>query len=79
MDEYRIFVQDVGENGYSALSDITGAADQAEALRIAGRIRFECAVLVLPHARRDLWPDSKTGLVTAEAVRLGRLRPCGDL
>jgi hypothetical protein len=73
MPSFRLFVQDVGAAGYSAVTDVV-AFDHAQALRVVNKIRIDPpGWLLLPHSRRDLWPDGKTGAVTAEALRLGRV------
>lgn len=72
MAAFRLFVQDVGSRGYSAVTDVI-SSDHADALRVVRKVRIDPPDwLLLPHSRRDLWPDGRTGAVTAEALRLGR-------
>jgi hypothetical protein len=71
MPSFRLFVQDVGAAGYSAVTDVV-SSDHAEALRVVRKIRIDPPDwLLLPHSRRDLWPNRK-GAVKAEALRLHR-------
>lgn len=68
--KYRIFVQDVGETGFSAaglLNDIE-ASSPHQAILIANLGRH-WKPIALPLNRRDLWPDGKTGEVPAEALK----------
>ncbi len=59
---YRIFAQDVGRNGYSGVEDVTARtpADAASRARAGG-----CwgKLIAIAHAKRNLWPDSGTGLL----------------
>jgi hypothetical protein len=66
---YRFFTNDVGLNQYSAYADsVRGLSLQhceARARRLAAKLG--CKVLLLPHDRKDLWPDKKTGRIPVEA------------
>ncbi len=67
--QYRIFVQDVGAEGYSG----SGAGDifahhLPEATRIARKlIPRTWRVVTIPLSHRELWPDGKTGLLNKRA------------
>ena len=66
--KYRIFTNDVGPNAYSALQDIEAKnleAAKIEAAGIAGM--YACKALVLPHDRKDLFPNGQTGKIKPEA------------
>lgn len=71
MSKYRVFVRDVGKRGYSGLRDAE-ADSVAEAIIIASRKRRRLPrlpyLIALPHDRKDLWPDGKTGKVSPEAL-----------
>lgn len=69
MESFRIFVQDVGKKGYSGLSDIE-AYTVEHALDLVGAVSSK-KYIALPHTRKDLWPNGKTGRVTEEALKLG--------
>ena len=60
LNKFRIFVQDVGTEGYSAAgrSDVfaANASDALEKGRVSG---WKC--IAVAHQSRHLWPDSKTG------------------
>lgn len=68
--KYRAFVQDVGEDGYSGLEDVLASNmihAWNEAQSIWPSLAEKGGLIVLPHSHRHLWPDSKTGLLSAEA------------
>lgn len=68
-EKYRLFVQDIGDAGYSGYFDIE-ASDATEAIMWADhRIRHK--LIALPFSRRDLWPDGD-GNVKAVALLIGR-------
>ncbi len=87
MERYRVFVQDVGNDGYSAsafpdlmayspldaIIEATGVRTQLIALRWMERRELPSSwgqrLIALPHSRKGLWPDGKTGKVPAEALR----------
>ena len=57
--KYRVFAQDVGRSGYSGVRDveIESLEDYVRDNTSPGRwLR-----ILLPHARKDLWPDGHTG------------------
>lgn len=68
---YRIFVEDVGPGRFSCsgFGDIIASSPDdaiqktSKSWKWQGNRRF----LALPHTRKDLWPDGKTGEVPAEA------------
>ena len=67
--QFRVFEQDVGDSGYSALDDVT-AETMIDAWNQATRLHPQIKGLIcLPHSRRDLWPNWKTGELSAEAAR----------
>lgn len=70
---FRIFTQDVGDSGYSGVCDVV-AESMNEALQKAPpRAWRREKYIALPHSRRDLWPDGKTGELSPEAVRFVKL------
>jgi hypothetical protein len=66
---YRFFTNDVGRDGYSAYTDSVAGESRAQVYARARSLAetLGCKVLVLPHDRRDLWPDRKTGRISVEA------------
>ncbi len=68
-EKYRVFVQDVGESGYSGFTDaVADSVDDAlQDFRAVGGPKF----IALPYSRRDLWPHPTTGRVSTEALRIG--------
>jgi hypothetical protein len=71
LQKFRIFAQDVGVAGYSAVVDLDGMSAQ-DAVHFADREypRWKGKHIALPHSRKDLWPDDKTGTVPPEALEL---------
>jgi hypothetical protein len=79
---YRIFVNDfeaadcyndqVPWDGwaYSGLEDVEANSVEEVLDRFASVPRTGY-YLALPHTRKDLWPDGKTGRVSKEAIKLG--------
>ncbi len=70
--KYRVFVQDVGRSGFSGVRDIN-AASPTEAVKPyafpkGGTTWHGKKLIALPHDRKDLWPDGKTGEVPREAL-----------
>jgi hypothetical protein len=80
MPRFRVFVQDIGDRGYSGLDDVTAASPEA-AIRKAGGAAVSshppyysaCGhrLIALPHNRKDLWPHHRTGAVKAAALHYG--------
>lgn len=72
--KYRVFVQDVGTDGYSGFCDVLVAKllpAQAAVLE-AGNGSLTWAgrkLIALPFDRRDLWPNNQTGEVPPEALK----------
>jgi len=70
---YRVFVQDVGTDGFSGFSDVALAhllPAQAAVLE-AGKGKSTWAgrkLIALPFDRTDLWPNSRTGKVPPAAL-----------
>ncbi len=70
---FRIFAQDVGQTGYSGVCDHEDtSAPPAVAWADERWPVWKGRHLALPYDRRDLWPDSATGQVPPEALRIGR-------
>lgn len=65
--KYRIFIQDVGKNGYSGYAD-TQATSRREAE--SQYSHAPARIVALPHNRRDLWPDGKTGRLPKSPAQL---------
>jgi hypothetical protein len=70
--KYRIFTNDVGPNAYSALCEVSAESlreAKAKAQIVCRELpsRHNLKVLVIPNDRRDLWPDGKTGKISADA------------
>ena len=74
---YRVFVQDVGESGYSAIGDtLASSAEQAvENMRLQKRHSWDKRDMkAFWHGDKTGWPDSKTGLVPRpDAIRTDRV------
>jgi hypothetical protein len=73
--KYAVFTNDVGPNEYSRFCDVNApdlsAAKQTAKLRFNPR-KFQplaagVQILVLPHSRKDLWPDGQTGKIPQDA------------
>jgi hypothetical protein len=64
---YRIFVRDVGQQGYSGLRDVRARTVKQALAKFRGSNRY---FLALSHNRRDLWPNSRTGKVALGVARL---------
>ena len=84
---YRVFVQDVGDEGFSgyghadvdadspldAIFQVTGCVRTSPVGRrwLSGAVppsEWGDRLIALPHSRKDLWPDGKTGKVPDEAL-----------
>lgn len=66
--KYRLFTNDVGPEQFSALRDIDANSDAAaltEARKVAEYL--QCKVLAIPHSLSALWPNGKTGRISAKA------------
>lgn len=88
MEKYRVFVEDVGPNKFSAFGDRDVEANfPLDAIfEITGVVRVSlvgkrwlngeppcwegCLLIALPHSRKDLWPNGKTGAVPKQAIYL---------
>lgn len=71
---YRVFVQDVGTDGYSGFCDVYVAKilpPEAAVLEAGNGSRVWAGrkLIALPFDRRDLWPNSQTGQVPPEALK----------
>lgn len=64
--KYRLFTSDIGPMQFSAYQD-TYTADPTERIRELSRA-LNTTAIALPHTRRDIWPDGKTGKLSAAAV-----------
>jgi len=73
--KYRVFVQDVGDEGFSGVADVEAPNPQSAvsvfAYTPAGATWHNKTLIALPHTRKDLWPDGKTGAVSQEALKMG--------
>ena len=58
--KYRVFVQDVGQTGYSGYADAI-AWTGAEAVRKMKRPDLDGKLIAIRHSDKHLWPDGKTG------------------
>lgn len=65
---YRVFAQDVGKSGYSGVKDITAESPRGALAKVPPAWEGE-RMIALPHTRKDLWPNGKTGAVPREALR----------
>ena len=74
--KYRVFVEDVGRNKFSGVGDAE-AATPRKAIYKASAIDpgseflptwYGRKLIALPHSRKDLWPNGKTGSVPREAL-----------
>lgn len=70
---YRVFVQDVGTDGYSGFCDV----DVSKLLPVKLAVLYAGngsltwggrKLIALPFDRRDLWPNSKTAEVPRQAL-----------
>ena len=66
--KYRVFSQDVGRSGYSAVKDVL-ADSSKQAIELVGHAWIGEKMIALPHDREDLWPHGKTGEVPPEALK----------
>lgn len=66
---YRVFVQDVGESGYSGVRDITAKAPYNAITKWVNKYWPRYKFIALPHSRKDLWPHKTTGAVPTEALQ----------
>jgi len=64
---YRVFSQDVGPSGFSAIKDVTAESPRAAVAKVKPAWKGE-KMIALPYSRRDLWPNNKTGAVPCEAL-----------
>lgn len=64
--KYRLFTSDVGPMQFSALCDVY-TADPFKSIAETSR-RFTTTAIALPHGRKDLWPDGKTGKLPLDGV-----------
>lgn len=59
---YRVFVQDVGRSGYSAVCDMTAYRPRDAVARADHKWpAWKGKHIALNHDRKHLWPDGKTG------------------
>ena len=66
--KFRVFVQDVGDSGYSGLGDFEALDAFGAASQAMNKMHIEAKkLLALPATRKDLWPN-KTGLVPYAAL-----------
>jgi hypothetical protein len=69
---FRVFVQDVGESGFSGVDDINAPDSLKAIMKFAyppgGLTWYGKKLIALPHDRKDLWPDGQTGHVPEEAL-----------
>ena len=76
---YRVFVEDVGPGKFSAIKDAEAKNPRRAILDVTKVDGFTGApdfmtwngrrLIALPHHRKDLWPNGKTGAVSAEALK----------
>jgi hypothetical protein len=67
--KFRVFVQDVGDSGYSGLVDLEALDAFGAASQAMSKMRIEAKkLLALPANRKDLWPKKTTGLVPYAAL-----------
>lgn len=74
---YRVFVQDVGQSGYSGFTDAEAATPFDAVCQVSGMASGMWGgknLIALPRDRKDLWPHPKTGAVSPEALKAGRSR-----
>lgn len=71
--KFRVFEQDVGAHGYSGVRDVL-ASSPMRAVRLISKLGHLDGnqLIALPHTRKDLWPDGRTGRVRPEALKIGR-------
>ena len=67
MKLYRVFSQDVGENGFSGVVDIRASTPAAAVAEVPPAWDGE-VMIALPYDRPDLWPNGRTGKVPGEAL-----------
>ena len=74
--KYRVFVQDVGQSGYSGFTDAQARSPLDAVLQVSSPSGTWAGknLIALTHDRKDLWPHPKTGAVSPEALRIGRSR-----
>ena len=73
MTKYRVFVEDVGINKFSAVNDAT-APNPRSAIKPFATDRTRLTwygrlLIALPHNRPDLWPHPTKGTVPSEALK----------
>lgn len=71
MTSYRLFVEDVGKGRFSAMGVPEVRAANPKAAIQAGfgpALWNGKRIIALPHERKDLWPNEKTGEVPEEAL-----------
>ena len=66
--KYRVFIEDVGPNKFSAIRDAEAKTPQEAILKVVNLHAVDVQVIALPHSRRDLWPNGRTGKVPTEAL-----------
>lgn len=73
---YRVFVQDVGQSGYSGFTDVQARSPLDAVLQVSNPSGTWAGknLIALPRDRKDLWPHPKTGVVSPEALKVGRSR-----
>ena len=72
MEQYRVFINDVGPNCFSGLYDLRAASvEQAKqaARKKLPRSVGQIKVLVIPHRQKNYWPNGQTGAVPLNAMR----------
>lgn len=62
--KYRVFVQDVGRDGFSGFDDVEAISSKDAISQVSSP---GWKYIAIPHARKDLWPD-RNGNVSREAT-----------